>query len=344
MRGTSRLAVAAIAGSTLAACAALTGLDGITEDACAPHGCPDVAVAADAAGADAWRDDGQAVESGSGPEASASETGAGMDAPGADTSDGRDSAVDGQTEAGGDASTGSDAEGGPEGGADAEAGTGPEAGADAGADAEAGSGTDAGHADATSDGPPIVDAPADSPCGTVYVQESFDGNPPGWTLDSTWSIAPTCASPPVPQKGNPDPIVDHTTSAAGGVAAAYACGNNPTGKTSAARYATSPAVDTSSAPSLKLAFYRWLNSDAAGWMTSTVDVFDGSAWVNVYTNPSGSGNIVSDAAWTRVEYDVTAYKNAAFRVRFGYAITSTGVYSMSCWNVDDLTVSTISCP
>jgi hypothetical protein len=317
MRGTSRLVVAAIAGSTLGACAALTGLDHITEDACAPHGCPDAGAGLDASGANSWRDQGAGAEAGSAVEASASESGAGTDARG---------------DVEGDASMGRDAEAGDE------VGDGTEAGGDAGVEAEAGD------ADATSDAEPIVDAGPDSPCGTVYLHEAFDGNTAGWTLDSTWSIAPTCASPPAPQKGHPDPTVDHTTSAAGGVAAVYACGNNPSGKSSAARYATSPAVDTSTTPSLKLAFYRWLNSDADGWMTSTVDVFDGSAWVNVYTNPSGVGNIVADAAWTRVEYDVTAYKNAAFRVRFGYAVTSTSVYAMSCWNVDDVTVSTVSCP
>ena len=122
------------------------------------------------------------------------------------------------------------------------------------------------------------------------------------------------------------------------------CGNNPTGSTSPFRYATSPAVDVSGAATLKLGFYRWLNSDADGWMTSTVDVYDGTSWVNLYTNPSGAGNITADSAWTKVEYDVTAQKNAAFRVRFGYAVTDSGVYEMSCWNVDDVTLSTASCP
>ena len=214
-------------------------------------------------------------------------------------------------------------------------------GADAGVDADAGASADA---DADVDAGSIVDAASDSPCGTVYLSESFDGDGGGWSLDDTWSVAPTCAAPPAPQKGNPDPTVDHTTGASGGVAGAYVCGNNPSGTTSAFRYATSPAVDTSSASTLKLRFYRWLNTDADGWMTSTVDVYDGSAWVNVYTNPSGAGNIVADAAWTLVEYDVTAQKNAAFRVRFGYEVTDSGVYSMSCWNVDDVMVSTAACP
>jgi hypothetical protein len=97
----------------------------------------------------------------------------------------------------------------------------------------------------------------------------------------------------------------------------------------------------SAASTVKLTFYRWLNSDGSTWMTSKVDVFDGNAWVNVYSNPSA---IVADGAWTKLEYDVTAHKNAAFRVRFGYAVVSTGAYVMSLWNVDDVTLSQSSCP
>jgi hypothetical protein len=320
MRGTFRLLVAAFAASTLAACAAITGLDKITEDDCAPNGCPDVGNAAEASR------EAAASDASPGPDASAVDSGAGPEAAGGDAT--RDAPVDPADSA---AETGVDAR--------------EDGGTDAGLDGDATSkDAEAGPSDATSEMQPLADTGPDSPCGTVYVHETFDGTTPGWTLDSTWSVAPTCASPPAPQKGHPDPSADHTTSSTGGgVAAAYACGNNPVGATAPARYATSPAVDVSAAPSLKLAFYRWLNSDASDWMTSTVDIYDGTAWVNVYTNPAGAGNIVADAAWTRFEYDVTAYKNAAFRVRFGYAITSTGVYAMSCWNVDDLTLSTLSC-
>lgn len=179
------------------------------------------------------------------------------------------------------------------------------------------------------------------PCGTVFFQEHFDDNSHGWTLDTNWGIQATCANPPAPTKGNPDPAVDHTTGGAGGVAGAYPCGNNPKQAVSA-MYATSPPVDVSSAPTVYLTFYRWLNSDEATYMTSTVDVWSGSAWVNLYGNPSSS--VVTDAAWTLQSFDVTAYKNAAFKVRFGYAILSTTVYEMSCWNVDDVYLSTVACP
>jgi hypothetical protein len=297
MRPTFRVIAVGIAGSALAACAALSGLDQITEDACVPD-CSDASGALDTRTQDGSGRDSAAL----GSETSADGT-ALDEPPSAETgSDGAFHAV-------------------------------PEAGSDS-----------TSLVDGPRDSGTASDATADSLCGTVYFSDTFDSSDGGWTLDPTWSIAPTCASPPTPQKGYPDPTVDHTTGTAGGVAGAYVCGNNPSGTTSELRYATSPAIDVSAAPSVMLQFYRWLNSDADGWMTSTVDVFDGASWVNVYANPSGAGNVVADDAWTYVAYDVTAQKNAAFQVRFGYAVTDAGVYSMSCWNVDDVTISSASCP
>jgi hypothetical protein len=182
-----------------------------------------------------------------------------------------------------------------------------------------------------------VEASPDGGCGTVYLREPFTDDSNGWTIDTTWAIEATCASPPAPEKGYPDPALDHTTGGSSGVLAAYACGNNPEGKSAAAVYATSPVLDTSAARSLELTFYRWLNSDESKYMTSTVDVYDGTNWVNLYTNASDS--LTTDSSWRREEYDVTRYAGPTFQVRFGYAVVSDSVYAMSCWNVDDLTVA-----
>lgn len=155
-----RAFITAGAALSLAACAALSGLDQITESACAPDCVDDAGVEA-SAGDDAVTERSQP--------------------------DAEEAAVDRQSPA--DVATGSDSE--------PVADTGPDAVADA-----------------------AGDAAADGGCGTVYLSESFDSPAPGWTLDTSWSIAATCASPPAPQKGNPDPTVDHTTGAAGGVVGA----------------------------------------------------------------------------------------------------------------------------
>jgi hypothetical protein len=297
-----------------ASCAAITGLDHIREDPCVPEGC-------EASADDASPGDDAAADTQLPPDTT-------------EPQDGRaDVAID-APQPPGDAG---------------DAGEMQEAAADvwmpmdAPVDAPVDSSTSDEEATDTGSGDhQDAPAPPDGPVCTTYYSEPFTGGAKGWMLDSSWTAASECSNPPTPDRGYPDPTTDHTSmSAEGGVIGVYVCGNNPKAKT-AALYATSPAVDVSAAPSLKLTFYRWLNTDEAGYMTSTVDVFDGSTWQNVYQNPSSS--YVLDNAWTKQEFNVTAYKNAAFQVRFGYSIPSSSVYAMSCWNVDDVTISTLSCP
>jgi hypothetical protein len=50
-------------------------------------------------------------------------------------------------------------------------------------------------------------------------------------------------------------------------------------------------------------------------------------------------------AWTKVTYDVTAHKNAFFRVRFGYMVLDDTAYTCGGWNVDDIRlVPAQNCP
>jgi hypothetical protein len=299
--------------AVLAACSALSGLDQIQVSACAPDGCD------------------ASTESDSLPPLPPSDAADGEDTDAADEPTGSDEASDmdgGLVGAAQDATEEADA---------------TSVTIDATADVEwrGDTGTDADAA--MPDASPDVADGAGGVCGTLYFQDSFASNANGWTLDADWTIAEECAAPPAPQKGNPDPTSDHTGTQGSGVVGAFVCGNNPSGQTSPFRYATSPIVDVSNAPAVKLGFWRWLNTDAAGWMASTVDVYNGTAWVNIYTNPSGTGNYVTDSAWTYEETDVTAQKNSAFRVRFGYSIVNAAVYEMSAWNVDDVTLSSGSC-
>jgi hypothetical protein len=48
----------------------------------------------------------------------------------------------------------------------------------------------------------------------------------------------------------------------------------------------------------------------------------------------------ADSSWIKQSFNVTAYKNASFQVRFGYSIGSSGVYTVSQWNVDDFALTT----
>jgi hypothetical protein len=67
-------------------------------------------------------------------------------------------------------------------------------------------------------------------------------------------------------------------------------------------------------------------------MKSTLEVYDGSAWQLVYFN-SGS---VKDVDWVKKQYNVTMYKNADFRIRWGWQVFAGGALICSQWNVDDV--------
>src|SRR6185503_11140213 len=101
-------------------------------------------------------------------------------------------------------------------------------------------------------------------------------------------------------------------------------------------YLTSPVINIQGVPSAFLNFGRWLNSDYTPYMQNTVEVFNGSSWVAVFTTAGPPG--VNDIQWNCFSYDVTAYENANFQVRFGFMIGSTGVFTVSSWNVDNVSI------
>lgn len=158
--------------------------------------------------------------------------------------------------------------------------------------------------------------------------EAFANNSAGWTMDAGWAIGPAIA-------GGGDPGVDNTPTADNGISG-YVIGGTTGTAIFTARYLTSPVIDTNVAGNVSLEFYRWLNADYPPFMDSTIEVWNGSAWIQIFAVPSSTP--YSESAWTRVQYDVTAYKNAAFRVRFGVAVTSTSAFDRGSWNIDDLRV------
>lgn len=188
---------------------------------------------------------------------------------------------------------------------------------------------------------------ASSACtgGTIYLSEDFSDNSRGWGLGTEWAIGPASVSSGH-QQGFPDPGTDHSPSADNGVAG-VAIGGNYTNPIHSAYYLTSPVVNLAVAVgSVQLTFWRWLNCDWDPFTTHTVEVFNGSSWVVVWTNATLGNTFVTDSAWTKQTIDVTAYKNANFRVRFGHKLGKQGnflAWIMSGWNVDDLTLSSGGC-
>ena len=175
---------------------------------------------------------------------------------------------------------------------------------------------------------------------TVYFNETFANNAAGWTLDTPWAIGPTVMSAPTGSCGLGDPAEDHTPTADNGVAGTVLGGNLGTA-IGGPWYLTSPIINTAAAPTLFLEYWRWLHSDYPNFMFSRVEVYNGSAWITVYNNPNST--VVNDQAWTKVSHDVTAHKNANFRVRFSSQIGSTGVFLCAGWNVDDVQLVNAQC-
>lgn len=58
---------------------------------------------------------------------------------------------------------------------------------------------------------------------------------------------------------------------------------------------------------------------------------------------TGGSPGIQDAAWTQQTFDISAYANAALQVRIGYTVGSSGVFTCSGWNVDDIMMTTADC-
>jgi hypothetical protein len=169
------------------------------------------------------------------------------------------------------------------------------------------------------------------PAPVSSLAETFDDNSAGWILGPEWEIGAATASSGE-NYGNPDPAFDATGVVGGGVAGVVIGGNASTSSTHGFYWLTSPEIDGNAIVGTAYFTYdRFLNSDYASFMVNRVDVFDGTGWVNLWIT-------VQDTSWTRQGFDVTTYKNRCMRVRFGFNIGSSGVYTVSSWNVDNVRV------
>ncbi len=155
-----------------------------------------------------------------------------------------------------------------------------------------------------------------------------------WGTGPEWQIAPAFISVGH-GAGNPDPIADGSGVVLGRLAGIVVGGNasiapHPTS------YLTSPPVQIPAGRRAVLKFDRFLNTIRAPYMTNTVEVFDGSAWQTIWTNPTAGS--LFDADWKYQGFDVSAYVNSAFRVRFGLAVIAGNFPPVSSWNVDNVAI------
>lgn len=101
----------------------------------------------------------------------------------------------------------------------------------------------------------------------------------------------------------------------------------------------SPPIDAGSLPSTSALilefdqFFQWVFSNDSG----SVQVFDGSSWVNIYTIQATIGAL---GAPDHQRFDVTQYANANFQVRFLYDDDNTWAWY---WLIDNLSVTEALC-
>ena len=181
----------------------------------------------------------------------------------------------------------------------------------------------------------------------IYFEENFSDNSKGWTLGTQWAIAPASASTVCAGCPGQDPATDHTPTSDNGVAG-QVVGGCVTTVVHADYCIESPTINLASAPgSVYMSFWRHLHSDYPIYATNSVQVYTGSVWSNLWVQTTG-GVCINDTAWTSIsgqtQFDVTAYKNANFRVRWCSNIGAVGAYAGGGWSIDDVVVSSALCP
>ena len=90
---------------------------------------------------------------------------------------------------------------------------------------------------------------------------------------------------------------------------------------------------------MHLSFYRWLN---CLWEDFTASDRRGLGRLEVALPVQRPVPRSRHRAWTLQTFDVTSYRNAGMRVRFGFDLTN--AVAVSSWNIDDLVVASAPCP
>ncbi len=177
---------------------------------------------------------------------------------------------------------------------------------------------------------------------TVHFYEPFNDNSAGWTLGAGWAVGPAVFYSTT-ISGNPlsDPGTDKDGVVGGGVV-----GTNIGGSIGAGpypmRWLTSPVIDLTGSQLVLLEYSRVIGMPDGANGDSSLEVWDGSTWVEIWNPSQTSDGLLFNQAWVSPSHDVSAYINAAFQFRFGYR-NATGVLSGFAnapgWTIDNVTLS-----
>ena len=165
----------------------------------------------------------------------------------------------------------------------------------------------------------------------------------GWEYGDHWERGPTTVSNCATESGfKQDPAEDYTPTD-DNYLAGVEIGGCISGQEHPFSYLTSPVLPVQNEESLYLAFASWLNLDIADPLSvATVDVWDGTAWVNVYmTTMYYEGK---DNAWKMKLFDLSSLASPDLRVRFGWATYLWKPMEFALWNIDDVRILTSASP
>jgi len=162
-------------------------------------------------------------------------------------------------------------------------------------------------------------------------QNSLDTDP-GWSMEGQWQFGQPLGEGGS-SCGNPDPSGGYTGNNVSGVNLSGDYVSDIGGP----YYLTAGPFDCSGYENTKIRFARWLNSDAPGYVRSTVEASNsGSNW-NVIWEHEGPSDI-TDNQWQIVDYEIgnIADDQPTVCVRWGYEIHADRAYPYSGWNIDDV--------
>ncbi|MDP4267334.1 MAG: PKD domain-containing protein, partial [Bacteroidota bacterium] len=158
----------------------------------------------------------------------------------------------------------------------------------------------------------------------------------GWTGYGAggWERGPAKSGNPC--SGSTDPASDHTQNGDNYIIGTR-IGNCYDNNLMSTYYLTSPVINCSKVKNVSFDFWRNAGVESSISDKLTIQVYDGTSWVTVYSNPTGNMN---DKNWTKVKYNVSQYADGIsnFMIRFGVGPTD-NLNQFKGWNIDDIEVT-----
>jgi len=158
----------------------------------------------------------------------------------------------------------------------------------------------------------------------------------GWQVAAPWSIG-TATAYSATGPARTEPSTDATPSTSDNRILGDRIGNDYIANDGTVYYATSPRVNCTNLPTVRLRFQRWLGCSIG--TTASIQVSNnGVNWIDVWSSTGGtSQTTINDAAWLPFQYDITsvAAGNATVQVRFAIGPTAT---VHTGWCIDDVEI------